>query len=148
MSDIAYEVQHSVEAEVSLAFAWDWRTDVRNWDDPPATFRLDGPFVAGSWGTTLMPGRDALRWHIRDITPYRSFVIELPIDPAATLSFEWVFESLSDRRTRLTQHIRLSGSNAAAHADQVRAGFSTTLRDGTARIARNLAAAESVSRSS
>ena len=148
MSTVAWHLEHSVEAGVSATFAWTFWTDVRNWDDPPATFRLDGPFLAGSWGTTLIPGRDALRWHIRDVMPYRSFVIELPIDPAATLSFEWVFESLSDRRTRLTQHIRLSGSNAAAHADQVRAGFSATLQDGMARIARNLAAAESVSRSS
>jgi hypothetical protein len=130
MSDIAYDAQHSVDAEVSLAFAWDWRTDVRNWDDPPATFRLDGPF--GGAGT---PDSGSDWPPVHHVTPLDG------IDPAATLSFEWVFESLSDRRTRLTQHIRLSGSNAAAHADQVRAGFSATLQDGMERIARAMAAA-------
>ena len=140
MSDIAYDVQHSVDAEVSLAFAWDWRTDVRNWDDPPATFRLDGPFVAGSWGTTLIPGQDALRWHIREVNPGKSFVIEMPLD-GATLSFEWQFDGVSERSTRLTQHIRLSGANAGAYVSQVQAGFSTTLRDGMERIARAMATA-------
>jgi hypothetical protein len=143
MGDIAYDVKHSVEAPVSLEFAWHWRTDVRNWNDPPAAFRLDGPFVAGSWGTTLIPGQDALRWHIRDVVPGRSFVIEMPLD-GATLSFEWLFDSLSDDRTKLTQRIQLSGPNAAAHARTVKAGFSATLQDGMNRIARMMAAAAGV----
>jgi hypothetical protein len=145
MSDIAYDVQHSVEAAVSLAFAWDWRTDVRNWHDPPATFRLEGPFVAGSWGTTVIPGQDALRWHIREVIPGRSFVIEMPLD-GATLSFEWLFDGVSDRRTKLTQRVQLSGANAGAHAEQVKAGFSATLENGMDRIAKAMATAESVSK--
>ena len=56
MNSIAYELEYSVEAEVSLSFAWNWRTDIQNWDDPPAQFRLDGAFACGSWGTTLLPG--------------------------------------------------------------------------------------------
>ena len=57
MTDIACELEYSVEVAVSLAFVWDWRTDVRTWDDPPAQFRLDGPFAAGSWGTSRT------KWH-------------------------------------------------------------------------------------
>ena len=49
MNDVVYQVEHSVDAPVSPAFAWDCRTDVKNWDDPPAQFQLDGPFAAGSW---------------------------------------------------------------------------------------------------
>jgi len=67
MNDIVYQVEYSVEARVSPAFAWDWRTDVKNWDDPPAQFQLDGPFAVGSWGTTRLPGQEPLRWHIRVI---------------------------------------------------------------------------------
>src|SRR2546426_517750 len=88
MNDVVYQVEHSVEAPVSPAFAWDWRTDVRNWDDPPAQFQLDGPFAAGSWGTTRLPGQEPLRWQIRDVQPGKSFVMEMPLD-RATLSFEW-----------------------------------------------------------
>jgi hypothetical protein len=42
MTNIACQLEHSVEAEVSPAFAWNWRTDIQNWDDPPAQFQLDG----------------------------------------------------------------------------------------------------------
>ena len=102
MHDIVYQAEYSVEAQVSAAFAWDWRTDVTNWDDPPAQFQLDGPFAAGSWGTTRLPGQEPLRWQIRDVRPGRSFAIEMPLDRAA-LSFAWRFDAVSDRRTRLWQ---------------------------------------------
>ena len=102
MHDIIYEVEHSVEVRVSPAFAWDWRTDVKNWDDPPAQFQLDGPFATGSWGTTRLPGQEEpLRWQIRDVRPGRSFVIDMRLD-GATLSFEWRFDAVSDRHTRLS----------------------------------------------
>jgi hypothetical protein len=57
MKEIAYyRLEHAIDVQVSCTFAWNWRTDIRNWDDPPAEFRLDGPFAEGTWGTTLLPG--------------------------------------------------------------------------------------------
>ena len=144
MNDIVYQVEHSVEAPVRPSFAWDWRTDVKNWDDPPAQFQLDGPFAAGSWGTTRLPGQEPLRWQIRDVQPRRSFVIEMPLD-RATLSFEWRFDAVSDSRTRLSQRIVLAGHNAAAYAPQVRAAFGSNLPDGMSRIAAAMASASSQS---
>jgi hypothetical protein len=145
MNDIAYQAEYSVEAPVSPAFAWDWRTDVQNWDDPPAQFQLGGPFAAGSWGTTRLPGQEPLRWQIRDVRPGKSFTIEMPLD-RATLSFEWRFEAVSDRRTRLWQRLVLAGDNAAAYADQVREAFGASLPDGMNRIAAALAAAAASTR--
>jgi hypothetical protein len=81
-----------------------------------------------------------LRWQIRDIRPGRSFVIEMPLD-RATLSFEWGFEAVSDRHTRISQRIALSGDNAAAYAQQVRAAFGSNLPDGMSRIAAAMVAA-------
>jgi hypothetical protein len=130
---------------VSPTFAWGWRTDIRNWDDPPAQFSLDGPFAAGSWGTTLLPEQEPVRWRIREVDPGTSFVIEVPLD-RATISFEWQFEGLSERCTRLTQRIRLSGENATSYSAQVRAGFGTNLRDGMHRIAAAVVAAEAATR--
>ena len=115
-------------------FAWTWRTDIKNWDDPPAEFQLDGPFVEGAWGTTRLPGREPIRWQIRNVRPATSFIIAMPLD-GAVLSFEWVFDAMSIRRTRITQRVVLAGDNAAAYADQVRAGFGPTLPDGMTRIA-------------
>ena len=142
MTNIACQLEHSVEVEVSPAVAWTWRTNIKNWDDPPAQFQLDGPFAEGSWGTTRVPGQDPRRWRIRDVQPGASFVIEMLLD-RAVLSFEWLFDAASNDRTRITQRIVLSGDNAAAYADQVRAGFGSTLPDGMKRIADALARAAS-----
>jgi hypothetical protein len=141
MTTIACQLEHSIEVEVSSAFAWSWRTDIKNWDDPPAQFQLDGPFAQGSWGTTRLPGQEPLRWQLRDVQPGASFIIEMLLD-RAVLSFEWVFDAMSDRRTRITQRIVLSGDNAAAYVDQVRSGFGSTLPDGMKRIADTLVRAE------
>src|SRR5262249_54898344 len=113
MNGVVYQVEHSVEVPVSPAFAWDWRTDVKNWDDPPAQFQLDGPIAAGSWWTTRLPGQEPLRWQIRDVRPGRSFTIEMPLD-RATLSFDWRFEARSDPRTTLPQRLVLAGDNGLA----------------------------------
>jgi hypothetical protein len=141
MTNIACQLEHSVEAEVSPSVAWSWRTDIRNWDDPPAQFELDGPFAEGAWGTTRLPGQAPMRWQIRDVRPGTAFVIDIPLD-RAILSFEWVFDAVSNRRTRITQRVVLSGDNATAYVDQVRAGFGSTLPDGMKRIADALASAQ------
>src|SRR4051794_40479491 len=140
MDDVAYQVEHSVDAAVSPAFAWDWRTVIGNWDDPPAQFQLDGPFATGSWGTTRLPGQEPLRWQIRDVRPGRSFTTEMQLD-RATISFEWRFDAVSERGTRLWQRIVLAGENAAAYATQIRAAFGSNLPAGMDRIAAALAAA-------
>src|SRR5262245_548497 len=141
MSGIALQLEHSIEAEVSPEFAWKYRTDVANWNDPPARFVLDGPFLAGSQGSTLLPGQQPLHWRIREVRPPKAFVLEMQLDKAL-LTFEWRFEALSERTTRMTQTIVLSGDNAAAYAEQVEAGFSPGLADGMRRIATEMAAAE------
>jgi hypothetical protein len=141
MTEIAVQLELSVEADASPAFAWNWRTDIKNWDDPPAQFELDGPFAEGARGTTRLPGQEPIHWHIRDVRPGASFIIVMPLD-RAILSFEWLFDAMSDRRTRITQRIVLSGDNAAAYADQVRASFSSTLADGMKRLVDALVTAE------
>jgi hypothetical protein len=145
MSGKALKLEHSVEVEVSPAFAWSFMTDVTNWDDPPAQFVLDGPFAVGSQGTTVLPGQEPLHWTIREVRLGQSFILEMSLD-RATLSFQWRFDAVSDRKTRLTQTIVLSGDNAAAHATAVQAGFGPTLIEGMNRIAGLLAQAETRAR--
>ena len=82
-----------------------------------------------------------MRWHIRDVRPGRSFIIDMPLD-RAMLSFEWWFDAVSDRRTRITQRIILSGDNATAYATQVRDSFGLTVAAGMKRIADAMASAE------
>jgi hypothetical protein len=135
------QLEHSVEAVVSLEFAWKYRTDIATWNDPPATFLLEGPFIAGSQGTTLLPGQQPLHWNIREVQPLKAFILEMQLDKAL-LTFEWRFDPLSEQRTRMTQRIELSGDNEAAFAEQVEAGFRPGLADGMRRIATAMAAAE------
>src|ERR1700722_11842649 len=110
MSEIAWQLEHSVEADVSPTFAWNFMSDVKNWDDPPAEFTLAGPFAAGSRGTTQIPGQPPMRWHLREVEPGAFYAVEAQLD-RALLSFEWRFESASDGRTLLRQRITLAGDN-------------------------------------
>ena len=138
-------LEHSVEADVSRAFAWRFRTDIKTWSDPPATFLLDGPFVEGSRGTTLIPGQQPLTWWIREVRDGHSFAIEMALD-GATLCCEWRFAAVAERRTRITQRVVLSGSNSAAYREQVESGFSVNLAAGMERIAEAMILAANVLR--
>jgi hypothetical protein len=141
MSGSALQLEYSIEAEVTAEFAWKYRTDIANWNDPPAQFVLDGAFVAGSRGTTVLPGQQPLHWKIREVQSPSSFIIEMELD-RAILTFEWRFDASTEHTTRMTQKIVLAGENAAAYAEQVRAGFSPALADGMRRIASDLEAAQ------
>jgi len=133
-------VKHSVEVEIPLEFAWNHRTNIENWNDPPALFALDGPFARGARGTTLLPEQPPIHWTIAELTPLQSFDIEMQLD-RAVLGFEWRFQALSERTTRITQKITLSGDNASAYRTQVENAFSKNLADGMKRIAAELTAA-------
>jgi hypothetical protein len=145
MSDIAWEIEHSVETTASPAFAWEYMSNVENWDDPPAQFKLDGPFAAGSRGTTHMPGQEPLHWTLRAVSPPSSYTIEGQLDRASML-VKWQFNGLPDGRTRLTQHIVLKGENAAAYLPGVAEAFTANLAPGMNRIAAAIGQAELLSR--
>jgi hypothetical protein len=136
----AWSCEHSLVADVSPGFAWSYRTDVRNWADPPAHFILQGPFAPGSQGTTWVPGQEPRHWVIGAVDPGRSAVIHVPLE-AAAMSFEWRFEAVSAGRTRITQCIELRGENAAAYA-QAAAAFAANLADGMQKLAAAMARAE------
>jgi hypothetical protein len=141
MTTVPWEITHSVETDASPDFAWNFWTDVTNWDDPPAEFALDGPFAAGSHGTTRIPGQEPLHWFIREVTPPNAATIEMPLDGAA-LSFEWRLEGLTGGKTRLTQRIVLRGEKADMYITQVKAGFTANLADGMNKLATAMANAD------
>lgn len=141
MTTVPWELTHSVETNASPSFAWNFWTDVTNWDDPPAEFALNGPFAAGSRGTTRMPGQTPLQWFIREVTPPNAATIEMSLDGAA-LSFEWRFVGLADGRTRLTQRIVLQGEKADMYLSQVKAAFTANLPDGMKKLATAMAKAD------
>ena len=131
-------LEHSVDVDVPLAFAWRQRTDVRTWHDPPAQFRLPMPFADGAVGKTVVPGEPPVTWTIRDVHEQQAFTVEIALEDAM-VAFEWRFAELGPSRTRLTQRVWLSGANAAGYEQDVREAFEATLEPGMARIADRLA---------
>jgi len=132
MGNPVWEFQHSVECNAPRRFAWGYWTNVANWNDPPATFHLDGSFEAGSRLTTTLPDQT---WHsiIRDVNPDREAVIEMQL-PNAVLSFHWTFEDLSEKRTRITQRLALRGANAKSFLAQVSV-FEQSVPNGMKKVA-------------
>jgi hypothetical protein len=126
-------IEHSIDVKASRQAAWDFWSDVRNWEDPPARFELDGPFSAGTWGTTVLPGQSPVRWRLRDVTPPARAVVEIELE-RATLAFAWRFE-VSGSVTRVTQRVLLSGENAPAYAEPMKEAFAGNLPAGMARLA-------------
>ena len=128
--------QQSVDVDVPVSFAWPYMTDVRNWNDPPAEFTIDGPFTAGTRGATRMPGRAPVSWTIESVDPGRAYTIRTSLSDRVLLHFHWQFEAVSDHATRLTQRVELCGEDAADHINDVRAAFESNLEAGMQRIAR------------
>jgi len=62
--------------------------------------------------TTTLPGQ-TLHSVIRKVIQDREAIIDMHL-PDAILSFHWNFERLSVGRTRITQRLLLSGTNAEA----------------------------------
>jgi hypothetical protein len=115
-------------------------TNVSNWDDPPATFELEGTFTAGSRGTTRMPGQEPRHWRLAEVNQLESYALETELD-RAVMTFEWRFDRLASG-TRLTQHIVLKGENAAAYVSQVAAAFASSLAAGMSKIVSAIERAE------
>jgi hypothetical protein len=136
-----WEITHTVETSASPGFAWNYWTDVTNWADPPAQFALEGPFAAGSRGTTRLPGHDPLHWIIRDVAAPVSATIEMPLAEGAFLLFEWRFDAVANARTRLTRRIILAGEKADDFLAQAKAAFSTAPADGMKQLAAAMAEA-------
>ena len=141
MTTVPWELTHSVETNASPVFAWNFWTDVTNWDDPPAEFALDGPFAAGSHGATRLPGQEPLRWFLREVTPPNAATIEMSLDGAA-LSFEWRFVGIADGRTRLTQRIVLRGEKSEMYLSQVKPAFTANPPHAMNRLATEMADAD------
>ena len=145
MADTPLVLEHSIEADVSPAFAWTFRTDITTWSEPPATFQLDGSFAEGSRGLTLMPGQEPRAWWIRDVRPGDSFAIEMPLDHA-TLRFEWHLAAASERRTKLTHRVILAGDNMGTYRKQVEDEFGANLAAGLEKMVQSMVAAEHTAR--
>src|SRR5215475_5870091 len=137
-----WETKHSVIADVDRSSAWAWHSNVDNWvrfeGDAVESITLDGPFQAGARITTKMPGQEPRHSTLTVVEPPARSVIQMEL-PDAVLRFEWTFEELSGRRTRLTQHISLEGPSAEAYVPMMEEFFAPNIGKGMERIAEEIA---------
>ena len=134
----AWRFRYSVDCRAPRDFAWNYWTNIANWNDPPASFRIEGPFAAGSKITTTLPGQ-TLHSTIRQVLEGREATIDLQL-PGAIFTFHWTLESLSGSQTRITQELELSGANADSLVAQVGV-FERTTPDGMKRLVKAIESA-------
>lgn len=137
MSDAVWEMTHSVDVDADADLAWAFWADVGNWDDPPASFELEGGFAVGSRGWTRIPGAPPIAWFIRDVTPCEAATIEIPADGAAMV-FAWRFACVGEGRTRITQRVALRGERAETYLGFAKT-FETNLPGGMKKLAAAIA---------
>jgi hypothetical protein len=108
-----WEFTHSVDCPASRESAWQFWTHVENWLSDPSveSITLDGPFAAGTRGTTKPRGLDPLDWRLAEVQDGRGAVVEMNL-PGAVIHFRWEFAELSDSVTRITQRVTLAGERA------------------------------------
>jgi hypothetical protein len=110
-----WSFEHSVQTPVSRAFAWQFWTNVANWpvvDPSVESVQLNGPFAAGTSGTTKPRGLDLVEWHIREVQDGHRAVIEIPA-PGVVFKCVWLFADAPNGGTRITQQASLEGELTA-----------------------------------
>lgn len=119
MAEPVWTFQHSVDCRVPRQFAWNFWSDIRNWDDPPARFELTGRFESGSHLRTILPG-EILHSVLRDVQSGQHATVEMEL-PDALLRFHWTFVEVAAAHSQITQSLILEGPNARAFVEQARA---------------------------
>ncbi|WP_047491359.1 hypothetical protein [Terriglobus sp. TAA 43] len=129
--EAVWEFYHSMECNAPREFCWNYWTNIANWDDPPARFRLEGKFEEGSQIITELP-EQTLMSVIREVRKGRAAIIEVGL-PNASFVFDWSFDDLDGERTHITQRLALYGDNAATFLDQAMV-MATTAPDGMRKL--------------
>ena len=137
--DPVWQISYAVETDAGVEFAWNYWSNVRNWDDPPARFELEGAFTEGARGSTWVGEQLTMHWMVRNVKAGESARIEVQLD-GAVMAFTWGLETIDGGRARLTQHAVLSGEKAEALVEQAR-GLETTLPQGMKKLAAAIGAA-------
>src|SRR3954470_4191403 len=115
---MSWEMKHSVIANANRQTVWKFVSSIDNLarveGDAVESMTLDGPFQAGTRGTTKMRGQEPPRWRLAEVEPPGRATYEMELS-GAVVRFAWTYEELTEGRTRMSQHIVLEGSGAEAY---------------------------------
>ena len=139
---MSWELKHSVIANANRQTVWEFVSNIDNLarieGDAVESITLDGPYQAGSKGTTKMQGQEPIHWRLADVEPPRRSVTEMELT-GAVVRFNWTYEELPDGRTRLSQHIVLEGPGAEAYVPFMEEHIAGNLPQGMQRLAEEVA---------
>ena len=133
----AWTFEHSVDCGVTVAFAWHFWTNVKNWafDSDIDYVEIDGPFAAGTRGFTNSKSSGRIEWRIVEVRAGTA-AIEFPLSGAVG-RFVWTFEDTAGC-TRITQRCTLEGEQAHAYAKDVAPGLETGIPAGMKKLCRTM----------
>ena len=137
-----WKFEYSVECQAPRDFAWRFWTNVDNWSLDPGvdSVQLDGPFAAGSKGTTKIRNGDSVEWHLVEVRDCRHAVIEFPAT-GAVLRTHMTFEDSASGGTRITQQMMLAGEQAGAYEGTIGRQMEEGMPQGMRKLAAEIAKA-------
>ena len=138
---MTWETKHSVVANANREIVWEFHSNVDNIarvEGDAVSMTLDGPFQAGTRGTTKMMGQDPTHWQLVEVIPPERSVTGIELTEAVVRT-TWTFEELPDDRTRLSQHMVLEGPGAEAYVSVMEELFAGNLVKGMEKIAAEIA---------
>ena len=137
-----WETKHSVVADANRQTVWEFHSNIDNVarieGDAVESITLDGPFQAGTRGTTQMRDQDPTHWRLVEVKPPERTVTEVELTEAV-VRITWTFEELSDDRTRLSQHMVLEGPGADVYVPVMEEHFARNISKGMGKIAEEIA---------
>jgi hypothetical protein len=137
-----WELKHSVIADAPRQTVWEFVSNIDNLarveGDAVESMTLDGPFQAGTNGTTKMWGQEPTHWRLADVLPPERAVYEMEL-PGAVVRFSWTYEEWAGGRTRLSQHITLEGPGAESYVPIMEQNLAPNFGKGMEKLAAEIA---------
>jgi Polyketide cyclase / dehydrase and lipid transport len=139
---MTWELKHSVVANADRRTVWEFVSNIDNLarveGDAVDSMTLDGPFQAGTRGTTKMRGQEPMHWRLAEVRQPERTMYEMQLSEAV-VRFTWTYEELDGMQTRMTQHITLDGPGAGAYLPVMEEIFAPNVRKGMDRLADEIA---------
>ena len=136
----AWEFEHSIKCKAAKNFVWKFWTDVSNWErlegEKVEWIKLNGPFAAGTIGTTKMLGQPPLQWSILKLAPFDYAIIKMDFDGAVFRNM-MQFEAITDDETKIIQQFTLEGLKASEYIEGMKI-FETNAPDGLLKLAKTI----------
>jgi hypothetical protein len=137
-----WEWKHSVIADAPRHTVWEFVSNIDNLarveGEALESMTLDGPFQAGTKGTTKMRGQEPTHWRLVEVQPPERAIYEMQLTEAV-IHFIWTYEELAEGRTRLSQHITLEGPGAASYVPVMEQHLAPNVGKGMERLAEEIA---------